>query len=222
MTVANRITQMKIPLCLLGTLYLTICQLVCQQRSYIGINVPSLLVSTLDVRTEHSLNERFALQGAFAVRTQGKEPNETPQIAPLKDYIQIKNRAMSLSLGARIFDRQFSEYPYIALDISGVYYNETIIPRNKSKAIDVSDVKWGGTLTIGMVTELFERVHLDLGLQFGYSKPRNDLLAYYLPGLGYTSFGFGRYGIEGGHFQPVANIKYNLTKDRRRRIRQMR
>lgn len=192
-----------------------------QRDIYIGINVAPILVNTLDIRFEYPTTPFLALEGGIGFRAQGREIDETPRIAPLKDYIQPKNRATFLSLGARVFNAQTGNYPYISVNFSMIRYTEEIWPRNTTptQPIEVQDNVWATTLTIGLVSSLGPRWDLDLGIQFGYSPPRENLLAYYYPGAGYTSFGFGKWGVEGGHFQPIVTFKYNLVKNRRYRIR---
>ncbi len=191
-----------------------------QRDMYIGINVAPILVNTLDLRFEYPTSSFMALEGGLGFRVQGREIGETPRIAPLKDYIQPRNRAAFFSFGARVFTPQSGNYPYISLNFSMIRYSEDIWPRNATprQPISVEDNIWASTLTIGFVSSLAPRWDLDVGIQFGYSPPREDLLAYYYPGAGYTSFGFGKWGVEGGHFQPVVTFKYNLVKNRRYRI----
>lgn len=188
---------------------------------YVGINVAPLLVNTLDLRIEYPVSDFWALEGGLGFRVQSRDIDETPRIAPLKDYIQPKNRAAFLTLGARVFTRSTINYPYIAFNFSMIRYSEEVIPRNSpaSLPINVEDNIWATTLTVGLVSSLAPRWDLDVGIQFGYSPPREDLLAYYYPGAGYTSFGFGKWGVEGGHFQPVVTFKYNLAKNKRWRLR---
>ena len=195
-----------------------------QKKTFVGLNLAPLLVNTYDIRLEHQLSPHFAIQGAIGFRKQQRSAGENPRIVPLKDYIQFENQAISFSFGGRIFNRSALKYPYIALDITGVYYDELIEPRiinGGQNVLSVENFKIGSTVTIGMVSRLFSRVELDMGLQFGYAGPRDELLAYYFPGMGYTTFGFGRYGVEGGHLQPIVTIRYDLIKDKRSRIRQM-
>ncbi len=196
-----------------------------QRNTYIGINIAPLLVNTLDLRFEHQINHFISLQLATGMRFQQISPGETPRIAPLEDYLQPENKAISLSLGVRLTGPQPSDYPYISFDITHVHYWEEIIPRipNRNQGFtSVNDTKLGLMITIGMVNRITPRLFLDVGIQFGYAQPRSDLLAYYFPGMGYTTFGFIKYGVEGGHFQPILTLKYNLVKNRRMRLRDRR
>ena len=191
------------------------------EKYVLGINVAPWLVNTLDIRGEYQVTSFLAIEAAGGFRIQGRDIDQTPRIAPLKDYIQPKNQAAFLSLGLRIFSPSSGNYPYISWQMSAIRYDEDIFPRNSTAAQPVNVVEniWATTLTIGFVNSLSPRWDLDVGIQFGFSPPRDDLLAYYYPGVGYTSFGFGRWGIEGGHFQPVVTFKYNLVKNKRWRIR---
>ena len=187
---------------------------------YVGVNVAPLLVNTMDVRFEYPVSNAWALEAGLGFRRQSRGINETPRIAPLKDYIQPKNQAAFLLIGARVFTQNSINYPYIAFNFSMIRYEENIFPRNStaSQPVNVTDNIWATTLTVGLVSKLAPRWDLDVGIQFGYSPPREDLLAYYYPGAGYTSFGFGKWGVEGGHFQPVVTFKYNLAKNKRLRL----
>ena len=194
-----------------------------QEGIYAGIQGVPLLFGTLDVSVEREVSPFLSLRIRGGGRIQGRQPGEVPQLAPLEDYIQRKNRAVFLSLGARVFDRTSYDYPYIALDLSGVYYSEDIYQENNgTTVVHAEDFALGASLTIGMLSRLSSRFELDLGLQFGYSPPRDDILAYYYPGMGFTTFGFGRYGVRGGHMQPLVGIRYNFVPDKRSRIRRKR
>jgi len=192
-----------------------------QKNMYLGINVAPWLVNTLDIRGEYQVTSFLAVEAAGGFRIQGRDIGQTPRIAPLKDYIQPKNRAAFFSMGLRIFSASTGNYPYISWQLSTLRYDEDIVPRNSTgtQPVNVVENIWATTLTVGFVSTLSPRWDLDVGIQFGFSPPRDDLLAYYYPGVGYTSFGFGKWGVEGGHFQPVVTLKYNLIKNKRWRIR---
>ena len=196
-----------------------------QSGIYTGINGVPFLFGTLDVSAEREVSPFLALRIRGGGRIQGRQQGEVPRIAPLADYIQLKNRGAFLALGARVFDRTSTDYPYIALDIAGVYYSEDIYRESSgggSRIHHAEDFTLGASLTIGMLSRLSSRFELDLGLQFGFSPARDDLLAYYYPGMGFTTFGFGRYGVKGGHMQPVVGLRYNFVPDKRFRIRRKR
>ncbi len=193
-----------------------------QRNSYIGINLSPLLVNTLELRFEYQINRRLSFQLATGGRYQSVAINETPRIAPLEDYLQPENKAIFISMGMRFSGPQISDFPYISFDITHVHYWEEIVPRvsgGHPQLSTVNDTKLGVTATIGMVSRITPRIFLDVGIQFGYATPRSDLLAYYFPGMGYTTFGFSKWGVEGGHFQPILTLKYNLVKNRRLQLR---
>jgi len=196
-----------------------------QRNIYLGVNLSPLLLNTLDIRFEYQTSNFFAIQLATGLRVQNRELEEVPRLAPLKDYIQPENKAIFLSIGARLTGPRVNNYPYIAVDITHVHYWEEVIPRiqgGKPPIRTVNDTNLGATFTIGIVNRIYDRLELDAGIQFGFAPPRSDLLAYYYPGMGYTTFGFSRYGIEGGHFQPILTLKYNLIKNRRQQLRRIR
>lgn len=197
-----------------------------QGRTYIGINVTPLILNTLDVRFEHQVTHFLSLQIAGGFRAQSRDSSWRPRVKALRDFIHVRDQAIFLSVGARLFDRpskMATEYPYISFELVGVYYNEEVILRNEPhppRKIFPRGAKLGASVQIGFVSELMERVHVDFALQMGYSTARQDeLLGYYLPSMGYTVFGLDIIGVKGGHLQPIITIKYNLVKDRRRLIR---
>ncbi len=197
---------------------------VAQKKSYLGINVTPIIINTLDIRYERQLNRFFALQIGGGVRMQNRDSSTIPPFGFLKDYVELHNYGAYLSAGGRLFDRNSTEYPYVALDLIGSYYDEHIQGDDGNGGVTIWDAdgfKMGGTVTVGFVTELFKRVHMDVALQFGYAPPREDLNAYYLPGFGYSTYGLGIIGVKGGHLQPIVNLKYDLFKDRRQRLREM-
>ncbi len=195
-----------------------------QKKSYLGINVTPLVINTVDMRYERQVAKHFALQAGAGFRFQNRDSSVIPPFGFLKNYVELHNYGAFLSAGGRVFDRNSTEYPYIAFDLIGAYFDEKIQSddgNGGTRVWNASGLKTGGTLTIGFVTELFDRVHLDVALQFGYAPPRDDLNAYYLPGMGYSTYGLGIIGVRGGHLQPIVNLKYNLVKDPRQRIREM-
>jgi hypothetical protein len=178
----------------------------------------------VDIRYERQMAKSFALQAGAGVRLQNRDSSIIPPFGFLKNYVEVHNYGAYLSAGGRIFDRNSTEYPYLALDVIGAYYDERIQSDDGNGGVSIWDadgVKVGGTLTIGFVTEILSRVHMDVALQFGYTPPRKDINAYYLPGFGYSTYGLGIIGVKGGHLQPIVNLKYDLFKDPRQRIREM-
>ncbi|RMG22982.1 MAG: hypothetical protein D6730_15450 [Bacteroidetes bacterium] len=211
----------------LTTISLVVPLLLCaQKRTYIGVNITPVILNTLDVRAEHQVNRFFSIQMAAGFRAQSRDSVWRPRVRALEDFIHLRDQALFLSVGARLFDRPArfaTEYPYISFELVGVYYNEEVIIRSDFQPpvkLYPKGAKLGASVQIGFVSELMNRVHVDFALQMGYSKPRSDLLSYYLPSMGYTVFGLDIIGVKGGHLQPIITIKYNLVKDKRRRIRE--
>lgn len=210
-------------LCLLAIVLIPVV-VVAQKKSYLGINVTPLIINTLDIRYEHQIGRNFAFQAGAGARLQNRDSSGIPPFGFLKNFVEMHNYGAYLSVGGRIFDRNSTEYPYLALDVIGTYFDETIQGDDGNGGIaiwDANGVKMGGSITVGFVTELLSRVHMDVALQFGYTPPRKDLNAYYLPGFGYSTYGLGIIGVKGGHLQPIVNLKYDLFKDPRQRIREM-
>ena len=198
-----------------------------QGNVYLGVNFSPLIINTLDIRGEAQLTPNFSLQLSSGFRYQNQDTGEPPGTGPLAAYSGLKNLGLHLAVGGRLYNAENWDYPYVAFDLIGAYYNERIIPPNaptpNPQSQDVQGIKLGGSVTMGFMIRLSERFYLDLGLQMGYSRPRpkTDVLSYYLTGLGYSTFGFGRIGVDGGHFQPLITLKFILEKDMRERIREM-
>jgi hypothetical protein len=199
-----------------------------QYKIYLGINISPLIINTIDLNGEIQLSSFLALQAKTGTRFQNHESTDPPGLKFLSDYIQRKNKAAFLSLGVRLFNLTPTEYeyPYIAFDVVGIYYSETILDTDASTGgisifRDVNGFRIGGSFTLGFVWRLSDRIHLDLGLQLGYAPQRKEINAYYFPGLGYSTFGIGVLSIKGGHIQPLISLKYNIFKDKRQRIREM-
>jgi len=171
----------------------------------------------------------MALQVGTGFRLQSRSGEDPVSPRFLSGYIAEKNKAAYLSIGTRFSNPVEWDYPYIAFEIVGAYFNEIIIPptpnigHSHPVARSVKDVKIGINANIGFMLRLANKLYLDLGVEMGYSPPRpkHDVLAYYLPGMGASTFGLGRVGVDGGHFQPTLAIKYLIKKDKKIRIREM-
>ncbi|MDX2245391.1 MAG: hypothetical protein SF052_01340 [Bacteroidia bacterium] len=200
-----------------------------QPKTDLGVNLAALMMGTGDVRADIHLTPGVALQLGAGVRNQNRNSEgKAPSFQALGDFIQQKNRAAYFSVGSRLTNPQEDvyEYPYMGFHLTGVWYQENLLPEdplngNPAVVHSTSGFKLGISTTIGFSLRLTSTLYADLAVQMGYSKPREDLLAYYLPGLGYSTFGYGYIGVKGGHLQPVITLRYTIIKDRRMRIREM-
>ncbi|MEZ4826430.1 MAG: hypothetical protein R3C61_09065 [Bacteroidia bacterium] len=198
-----------------------------QPKTDIGVNLAALLMGTGDVSANLQLTKGVSLQFGAGVRNQNRtDEGRVPGFQALTDFIQQKNRAAYLSFGGRLVnpvENEF-EYPFIGFQLTGAWYQENLLPEdplnNNPNAQSVSGFKLGFSTTIGFSLRITPLLYTDLAVQMGYSKPREDILAYYLPGLGYSTYGYGYIGVKGGHLQPVISLRYTLIKDRRVRIRE--
>ncbi len=192
-----------------------------------GINAPAFLLGTLDLRSEIQLAPKFSLQLGSSFRYQDNQQRKEPRIKALSNYVELLNQGISLSVGGRLYEQDLSDYqyPFIAFDLTGVYYREKYLTEAPGGGglteQEVSGLRLAATATIGFVLRVSDYINMDLGIQFGYSPPREDLLAYYYPGVGYMTFGLGALGVKGGHIQPVFSIRYNIIRDKRQRIHGM-
>lgn len=198
-----------------------------QKRTYLGLNVSSFVFQGLDIRAERHINRSTSLHLGLGMRFQSRDVGERLRFAALQGYVQPKNNAVSLLAGIRFFNlpERGQEFPYLELDLIGVYFDETLeVFDNRGNITgtkDIDGLNLGISATFGYVVWLGSRFRMDIGLQLGFSKPRDEPLAYYYPLMGFTTFGFNQIGIEGGHLQPVINFKYLLIQDKRDRIREM-
>lgn len=197
-----------------------------QLRTHVGINLPAMLMGTLDLRSEIQLAPKFSLQLGSAIRHQNNELRSEPRIRALANYVNLFNQSFSISVGGRLYEQDLSDYqyPFIAFDLTGIYYREWYVnsgPGGSNQKTEARDFRIGGTATIGFVVRITEYINADLGIQFGYSPPREDLLAYYYPGMGYMTYGLGALGVKGGHIQPLISFRYNIIRDKRQRLHSM-
>lgn len=171
----------------------------------------------------------MSIQFGSGIRVQSRSGKDPVSFGFLSDYIAEENKAAYFSVGTRFSNPVEWDYPYIAFEVVGAYFNETIIPpvpdigQTNPLARNVKDFKIGINANIGFMLKLADRFYLDLGIEMGYTPPRpkHDVLAYYLPGMGASTFGLGKIGFDGGHVQPTFSIKYLIKKDKRIRIREM-
>ncbi|TAE50867.1 MAG: hypothetical protein EAZ89_11190 [Bacteroidetes bacterium] len=196
-----------------------------QVRTHLGVNLTSLPLQTLDLRADFELAKNFALQIGSGFRYQQHSVDQPPRLSVLNNYIQLKNTSAFLSVGGRIFNRiGLYDYPYMSFDVTGVYFDESIKTyddvSNSIIPMEVSGFRLGASATLGFVIRITPRLFTDLGLQFGYAKPREELVSYFFPGMGYSTYGYGILGVRGGHINPVVSLKYNIVQDRRQRLHQ--
>ena len=198
-----------------------------QGNIHLGLNASPLIINTIDLQTELQISSNFALQIGLGGRYQNRKEPDPAGSGFLSEYVAARNHGAFLSVGGRIFNFSEWDYPYFALDVVGSYFNEEILlpnsPAPNPQTRKVQGLKLGVAATMGFMIRLSDRYYLDLGMKMGYSPPRpkEDVLAYYLTGMGFSTFGLGRLGVDGGHFQPVVTLKYNLIKGKRQRILEM-
>jgi hypothetical protein len=198
-----------------------------QHQLQVGINVPALVMNTLDFRVGWKLTPSFILEGATGFRQQEVPAGATPRVAVLHDFIQQHNQGGFLSVGGRFVntaDNRY-EFPFIAFDLTGIYFRDEIM-RPTTNGTEpspetFSGFRWGGSMTIGFSIRLKNRLYLDLGMQMGYSPPREIPLQYFYGGMGFSTYRPSAFGVKGGHIQPLVCLKYTLIQDRRDRLRDM-
>lgn len=199
-----------------------------QPKTDLGVNMAALMMGTGDIRATMQMTPGISLELGAGVRNQNRNrEGVAPGFQALGDFIQQKNRAAYFSVGGRLINphEDVYEYPYMGFHLTGVWYQENLLPEDplhgNPASVSTSGFKLGASTTIGFSLRISNILYIDLAAQMGYSKPRKDLLAYYLPGLGFSTFGYGYIGVRGGHLQPVITLRYTIIKDRRMRIREM-
>lgn len=191
-----------------------------QEATWLGLQVTPLAIGTLDLQLERQLTPTASLHVGMGVRTQQIDRRE-PRVKLLSDFSNVGNTATYTSLGLRLFNPETgTDFPYVQFGLTGVWYRDQYLTLLGEQKIS-QGIAWGPSATIGYLIHFDKRWELDLGLQMGYSASRQDLLAYYYPGLGYSTFGPGRYGVKGGHVQPVVTLRYKIIQNKRERIREM-
>lgn len=193
-----------------------------QPRTYVGLNVAPLAVGTFDLRIERQMDPGVNLQIGAGFRASVRDTNESAFFPALNRFSALRNRGGFLSLGLRVFEQNPYEFPYASVDVIAAYYREQVYA-GSGLSTEIQGFDLGATLTLGFVFRLFPRMFADLGLQGGYMTPRRQLPTppdYYVPGAGYSTFGFDLLSIRGLHLQPVLTLKYNLVRDRRDLIRE--
>jgi hypothetical protein len=190
-----------------------------QKKTSLGINLIPLLVDGVDLQLERELTPNLSLKVGAGFRRQNRKTTDPTEILFLDQFIHPQNRSAFLSAGLRLFEKNPSEYPYLAAQVGGIYYRDTYLNADQELAIS-EGMSWGFAFTIGYVFNIGKRFALDLGMQLGYSPPREQPLFYFYPGFGFNTRGLDIIGYEGGIFQPVVVFSYTLVRDRRARIRE--
>lgn len=188
-----------------------------QQRARLGLQVTPLALGTVDLHWEQEILRTLSWQAGMGVRYQELGVRD-PRVGPLSNFVDRQNVGGYLAAGLRLFDPETGiDYPYLQFTLVASWYNEQFMPPGGSLTRSRG---WllGGTATFGYQVKLADRWHLDLGLQMGYAPPREDQLSYYATGMGYSTFGLGRYGVRGGHVQPVILLKYLIRMNARDRL----
>jgi hypothetical protein len=202
------------------------CLLSAQVRTDIGINLTPLLLNNLDLQAEWQFTESFSLVANTGLRYQTLGPDAQPPIRALSEYVHPSNFGTYFAASARWFNHEVNEYhyPFIQVGAIGSYYEETLASLNSDGQVvrrSVSGFRFGLSTTIGFVVRITERAHLDLAMQMAFTKARQDLLNYYMPGMGFTTYGIDAISVRGAHFQPRIVFKYNIRQTKRQRIHNM-
>lgn len=204
----------------------SVFQLTAQIRTDVGVNLTPLLLNSLDVQAEWQLQPTFSLVAQTGIRYQTQEPDQPVTISPLSEYMQPRNVGGFVSLGGRFFNREVNEYqyPFIQLNLVGSYYDEELLNLDDDGNFYRSATRGfrvGVSSTIGFVIRVTNRASLDLAVQVGYTPPRDDIHIYYIPGMGYTTYGIDAISVKGAHVNPMFVFKYNIFQTPREKMYNM-
>lgn len=188
-----------------------------QKKTTLGLNLAPLVVNGVDVKLEKHVLHNLSLQVGAGFRVQNRSLQDVEKVRLLDRFIHERNASAFISTGFRVFDPSLNEYPYVGIQVTGIYYNETY-KHTDQEFIQNKGLGWGFTFNLGYLFKLGKRLSLDLGMQIGYAPPRNDPKFYYYSGIGYTTRGLDVIGYEGGHIQPVLMVKYTILRDPRSKI----
>lgn len=192
------------------------CWLLAQKGTYVGLQSTPLAIGTLDLMAEERIANTASLVAGAGFRTQRFDRRE-PRVRLLSDFSTQTNTAAYFSAAIRLFNPETGvDYPYVQFGLTGLWYRDRYLSPQGEKIS--TGINWGASTVIGYLINIDQRWQVDLGLQMGYSPPREDLLAYYYPGLGYSTFGLGRYGVVGGHVQPMVALKYKIRLSEREKL----
>lgn len=195
-----------------------------QYSTYVGLNFTPLIIRTAEFHYEKRVSEHISLEGRTGIRLQNRDTADLDLLMPaLKSYIGTHNFATFVAAGARFYNWDQWDYPYIAIHVIGTYYNEENVLRdyiNPASYIlsKTSGMRFGLSGTMGMVLNLPWRFKLDLAGQMTLHRPRTvrgtDPYNYFLAGMGYNTYATS-FEIPPLLFQPVVTLKYDLSQNKR-------
>jgi len=197
---------------------------ICAQAQYnpisLGVNVPALMMNTVDIRIKKPISRNVVLQclGGFRRQSRQKVCSNFPFIT---DYIHRENEAAFVGLSMRLCDRYSNDYPYISFDFVGTQYRNVFADSLSAQKCEVYRYKetkgktLGGGITIGYVFRLYKHLYLDSGLQISYTSARNQPIEYYLPGFGYSTYQtMELFSFKGLMMQPIVVLQYTFGENR--------
>lgn len=192
------------------------------RNTYVGLNLTPLMMNTLDLRYEQQLHDNMSLNIGAGGRyhNRGDNSTKTSLIGVFDDYIFIKNTGAFLSAGVKFHDKNVNETPYIGIDVIGHYYQDRLYTGldtidgtpTLADPQDFNGFDLGVSGTIGFMFHFAKkRLMLDLALQIGYAKAREEINTNYIPGLGYSTYGLvNLLSVPGMYMRPIVALKYNI------------
>jgi hypothetical protein len=186
----------------------------------VGINVPALMMNTLDIRIKKPISRNIVLQCVGGFRNQGREKT-CSDFRFITDYIHKQNQATFIGASVRLCDRYSNDYPYISFDFMGTKYKNIFADSlDDSKCVVYRYKKtegktFGAGITIGYVLRLYKHLYLDSGVQVSYTSAKNQPQEYYLPPFGYSTYQtMDLFSFKGLMMQPIIVLQYTFGENR--------
>ena len=177
----------------------------------VGLDLTNMPLGSAELKFEYPLHNAVILRAGIGGRKQASAQGGTSIIPFLKDYNNIVNQNVGASIGLTFADHYARSYPYLGIDLNGVYVNDTYKDENE-KTRAFKGYTGGVMVGIGFVLPLTSRLNLDFCGKIGYTKPlKDERKEYFLPVAGYTLSGTNEsISQKFITFMPSLTLKYTL------------
>lgn len=191
-----------------------------QQSIFLRTNLTPLLAGSYELTLEKHLGEISALEIGVGFRSQKLDSGAVPSIQAMRRFRNVSNRAFTGMVGIRFFENTAYEHPFLSLHLTGVSYRDEVLTSTGTREV-YSGFQLGALARLGFSFPIGQRLGLDVGMQIGYSPPREppEPTSYYFPQMGFVVADFNIASVPGGHFMPVFAIRYKIKRSQRERIR---
>lgn len=182
----------------------------------LGLNLPALLMNTVDIRIKKPISRNVVLQCIGGFRNQNRE-KVCSNFSFVNDYIHKENKASFIGASVRLCDRYSTDYPYISFDFMGIKYKNVFADSlDASKCVvyrykTTEGKNFGAGITIGYVFNVYKHLYVDAGVQVAYSSAKKQPPAYYLPSVGYSTYQtMDLFSFKGLMMQPIVLLQYTF------------